>query len=112
MEMAEELKIAELYKMVFRGPVPVQVLADMLKVCGYGATLDPDDHEAIGRYNFAVDLLAKCDLQPIKMLLGITRPFSEVKLVVTDNRAIIVKSSYLRKILVMLGFGEFPPEGT
>jgi hypothetical protein len=48
------------YRLMFSSPMGREVLADILSMCHFGATLDLSNPLQVAEYNLAVVILAKC----------------------------------------------------
>ena len=48
------------YRSIFTSPLGREVLADLLRECHFGSTLDPDNKVQTAEYNVGVMVLAKC----------------------------------------------------
>lgn len=47
------------YRAVFNTPIGQEVLSDILSMCHFGATLDPDNKVEVSEYNVGVAILAR-----------------------------------------------------
>jgi hypothetical protein len=75
-----EREIKDKYRALFGSGIGVEVLADILALCHFGSTLDPDNKVQVAEYNVGVSLLARCGIlapdnfeSVIHALLGLRR---------------------------------------
>jgi hypothetical protein len=54
--MSDEL--SQKYRHIFLSPIGREVLADVLALCHFGCTLDPDNKVQVSEYNVAVTILS------------------------------------------------------
>ena len=50
------------YRHIFINPLGIDVLSDILSMCHFGCTLDPENKVQISEYNVGVAILAKCGI--------------------------------------------------
>jgi hypothetical protein len=55
-----EENVRNKYRAIFLSPMGLDVLADILQVCHFGCTLDPDNKVQVSEHNVGVMILAKC----------------------------------------------------
>lgn len=48
------------YRAVFINEMGLEVLADILRECHFGETLDPDNKVQVAEYNVGIMIMAKC----------------------------------------------------
>lgn len=61
------------YRSVFGSKLGSEVLADILAMCHFGASLDPDNKAQIAEYNVGVAILAKCGALRDDNMLSVLR---------------------------------------
>jgi hypothetical protein len=99
-----EVKIEDKYKFTFQSPLAREVLKDIvLRTCRYGSTLDPESREQIAQHNVAVDILSMCGIFPHQLFDRWLKTDDEAGV---NTNVVVVKYKFLRKVLVMLGFGK------
>lgn len=54
--------LQEKYRHLFLSGIGVDVLTDLLSICHFGRTLDPDNPVQISEYNVGVTILARCGI--------------------------------------------------
>lgn len=65
----KEKEITNQYRHIFLGSqMGMQVLADILDMCYFGSTLDPENKVEISRYNLGISILVRCGV-----FLGVTQ---------------------------------------
>jgi hypothetical protein len=50
------------YRAIFLTPMGLEVLADILEMCHFGCTLDPDNKVMVSEHNLGVVILSKCGI--------------------------------------------------
>lgn len=102
----EIANISEKYRMLFRGPLGVEVLSDILWTCGWGESIGDDPYDR-ATYNVALCILNKCGLfeggsmEFLKKALNYNPP--------AKPDAVIIKFPVVRKLIKMLRLGESAP---
>lgn len=64
--------------MVFMNPIGLEVLGDILSMCHFGCTLDPDNPAAVAEYNVGVIILNKCGVFNEGTLPQVLKAFTAV----------------------------------
>ena len=58
-----DAQISNRYRHLFLGSqIGMQVLADILDMCHFGSTLDPEDKAEVTKYNLGIGILVKCGI--------------------------------------------------
>jgi hypothetical protein len=74
-----ENRTTDKYRAIFSNTLGREVLADILLMCHFGATLDPDNKTQIAEYNVGLMIAVKAGLiDQLKSLLGFSGPNKEV----------------------------------
>lgn len=75
-----EREIKDKYRALFGSGIGIEVLADLLALCHFGGSLDPDNKVMVAEYNVGVMVLARCGVLQsdnfegvISALLGVRR---------------------------------------
>jgi hypothetical protein len=58
------------YRLLFRQGIGRDVLTDILSLCHFGSTLDPDNKVQIAEYNVGIAILGRCGMLGDAVTLG------------------------------------------
>lgn len=83
-EMRPGRELQDKYRHLFLSGIGVDVLADLLTICHFGSTLNPDNSIQISEYNVGVAILARCGILGPQTKKAVIRALCSV---VPDDRS-------------------------